>query len=328
MPDHDLHRQAIVFDGLVISNWSREVFEDMVAGGITAANCTCSIWENFPATMANIARWKRWIEDNGDLLLQVHGVGDIARAKAEGKVGIVLGWQNTSAIEDKIEYLRLFHDLGVRFAQLTYNTQNLVGSGCWESHDGGLSDFGRDVIDEMNRLGMVIDLSHVGARTSADAIRHSKRPLAFTHCCPSGLLDHPRNKSDEQLTTMAQSGGFIGVATYPPFLPKGADTTVDDAVGAIEYVIDLVGEDCVGIGTDFTQNQSADWFDWLRRDKGDGRWLMPARGVTAPLPKGFERLSEYPNLTLAMQRRGWPGPRIRKVLGENWLRFLGLAWGG
>ncbi len=322
----ELHRDAIVIDGLIISNWSREVFEDMLQGGVTAANCTCSIWEGFRDTMANIARWKAWFDEHDDLLLQVHHADDIRRAKADGKVGIILGWQNTSGIEDRIEYLHLFRDLGVRVMQLTYNTQNFVGTGCWESRDAGLSDFGRDVIDEMNRLGIVVDLSHVGPKTSEDAIEHSKRPVAYTHCCPSGLLEHPRNKSDEQLKLIAERGGFIGVATYPPFLPKGADTTVDDALDAIAYVVDLVGEDCVGIGTDFTQNQSADWFDWLRRDKGDGRWLMKERGTTAPMPKGFERLAEYPNLTAAMVERGWPEVRIRKVLGENWLKYLSDTW--
>ncbi len=326
MPSPSLHEDAILIDGLIISNWSREVFEDMAKGGVTAANCTCCVWEGFRDTMSNIARWKRWFDENDDILMQVHGVADIRRAKAEGKVGIILGWQNTTGIEDRIEYLRLFHALGVRVMQLTYNTQNLVGTGCWESRDGGLSDFGRDVVDEMNRLGIVVDLSHVGPKTSEDAIRHSKQPVAYTHCCPSGLLDHPRNKTDEQLKFINAHGGFVGVATYPPFLPKGADTTVDDALDAIDYVIDLIGEDRIGIGTDFTQNQSADWFDWLRRDKGDGRWLMADRGTTAPMPKGFGRLAEYPNLTTAMQRRGWSESRIRKVLGENWLSFLSDVW--
>lgn len=322
----DLHRDAIVIDGLVISNWGREVFEAMHQGGITAANCTCCVWEGFHDTMSNVARWKRWFDEHGDILLQVHDVADIDRAKAVGKVGIILGWQNTSGIEDRIEHLRLFRDLGVRVMQLTYNTQNFVGSGCFESRDGGLSDFGRDVVAEMNRLGILVDLSHVGPNTSADAIKVSTKPVAYTHCCPAGLLDHPRNKSDAQLLEIVEAGGFVGVATYPPFLPQQADTTVDDCLAAIEYVVDLVGEDHVGIGTDFTQDQSADWFDWLRRDKGDGRWLMDGRGTTAPFPEGLGRLNDYPNLTAAMQRRGWTETRIRKILGQNWHRVLAQVW--
>ena len=322
----ELHRDAVVIDGLIISNWGRPVFEDMVAGGITAANCTCSVWENFRDTMANIAQWKRWFDEHGDLIVPVHEAADIERAKAAGKTGIILGWQNTSAIEDRLEFLELFRDLGVRVMQLTYNTQNWVGTGCWESRDGGLSDFGRDAVAEMNRLGIVIDLSHVGARTSTDAIEHSKRPVAYTHCCPSGLLDHPRNKTDAQLKEIAEAGGFVGVATYPWFLPKGADTTVDDALDAVDYVIEVIGEDRVGIGADFTQGQSAEWFTWLRRDKGDGRLLMEDTGTVAPMPKGFERLGDYPNLTAAMLKRGWSEARCRKVLGANWQSFLAESW--
>ncbi len=322
----ELHRDALLIDGLIISRWSRSVFEDMALGGVNAANCTCSVWEGFRDTMRNIARWKAWIDENDDLLTPVMAIDDIPRAKAEGRVGIILGWQNTSAIEDRIEYLRLFRDLGVRVMQLTYNTQNLVGSGCWEGRDGGLSDFGRDVIDEMNRLGILIDLSHVGPRTSEDAIAHSKVPLAYTHCCPSGLRMHPRNKSDDQLRAIVARGGFVGVATYPPFLPKGAQSTVDDCVEAFAYVVDLVGEDHVGIGTDFTQGQGPAFFEWLRADKGDGRSLAPGMTTDVTMPIGFERIADYPNLTAAMLRCGWSEARVRKIMGENWLRFLGEVW--
>ena len=200
-----LHQNCIVIDGLVISNWSRDVFEQMHRGGLTAANCTCSIWEGFNDTMANIARWKKDLAENADILTQVHTAADISRAKEEGKVGIILGWQNTFAIEQNLDHLRLFRDLGVRVIQLTYNTQNLVGSGCWESRDSGLSDYGRDMIDLMNELGVLVDLSHVGDTTSNDAITHSKKPVAYTHCFPNALLDHPRNKSDEMLKKLNSS---------------------------------------------------------------------------------------------------------------------------
>ena len=167
----DLHKDAIVIDGLIISKWSRAVFEDMKRGGLTAANCTCSVWDGFKGTMENIAQWKIWFEEHDDLLTQVFTTEDIRRAKEEDKVGIILGWQNTGGIEDRVEFLRLFKELGVGVMQLTYNTQNLVGTGCWESVDSGLSDFGREVIDEMNRLGILVDLSHVGGQTSEEAIQ-------------------------------------------------------------------------------------------------------------------------------------------------------------
>ena len=322
-----LHEDAILIDGLIISKWSRSVFEEMRAGGVTAANCTCSVWEGFQATMENVAQWKRWFREHDDLLLQVHGTDDIRRAKRDGRTGIVLGWQNTSALEDRAEFVEVFRDLGVRVMQLTYNTQNLVGSGCWESRDGGLSDFGRDVIDEMNRCGVLVDLSHVGPKTSADAVRHSAKPVAYTHCCPTGIMEHPRNKSDDQMRAVVERGGFVGVATYPPFLPWGDETTVDQCIDVFEYVIDVAGEDAVGIGTDFTQDQEVSFFEWLRSDKGHGRLLVPGKPRVPRLPIGLATIKEFPNLTAAMARRGWSESRIRKVLGENWLRFLGEVWG-
>ncbi|MFO1281051.1 MAG: dipeptidase [Burkholderiales bacterium] len=321
MPASTLHESSIVIDGLVVSRWSRRVFEDMHRGGLTAANCTCSIWEGLRDTMINIARWKQAFVDHADLIVQVRTGADIRRAKADGRVGILLGWQNTSAIEDRVDLLPIFKDAGVSVVQLTYNTQNLVGSGCWEERDGGLSGFGREVIEAMNRLGILVDLSHVGPKTSSDAIAFSKRPCAYTHVAPRRAFDHPRNKTDEQLREIVDRGGFVGVATYPPFMKSGAATTLDDCVDLFETMIDVCGEANVGIGTDFTQGQDEAFFDWLRQDKGYARRANPGRG-TAPFVRGMETLADYPKLTLAMERRGWSERRIRAVLGENWLRFL------
>ena len=172
----------ISIDALAIAKFSRSIFKDMQRGQITAANCTCSVWENFHQTIENLTMWNDHFRKNSDIICHVKSPEDIIKAKENGKVGIILGWQNTSAIENDVKKLQIFYDLGVRVVQLTYNTQNLVGSGCWETQDGGLSDFGRDVVLEMNRLGIVIDLSHVGAKTSSDTIMLSKSPVAYTHC--------------------------------------------------------------------------------------------------------------------------------------------------
>ncbi|MFM9942138.1 MAG: dipeptidase [Hyphomicrobiaceae bacterium] len=317
---------AVRIDGLVIARFSRQVFEDMRKGGITAANCTCCVWHDFRTTMANIAQWKSWFDEHADLITQVQSAADIRRAKKEGRVGIILGWQNTSGIDDDISNLVLFRDLGVKVMQLTYNTQNLVGSGCWESRDGGLSDFGRDVVDEMNRLRILIDLSHVGPRTSDDAIRHSKVPVAYTHCCPM-LKEHPRNKTDDQLRTIAAASGFVGFASYTPFLPNGDGTTLDDCIAAMDYLINLVGEESVGIGTDWVQDQDIGFFRYLSADKGRGRPTTRPYTKVPPMPKGLETLGDFGNFIPAMERAGWSETRIRRVLGENWLRFLGDVWG-
>ena len=322
-----LHENTIVIDGLIISKWSRDLFEQMHAGGLTAANCTCSVWEDFEATMANVATWKRWFVENDDLLLQVHTTADIERAKQEGKVGIFLGWQNTSGIDANADYLRVYRDLGVRVMQLTYNLRNRVGFGCWEKEDRGLTDFGRDVVDHMNELGILVDLSHVGAQTSDDAIRHSKAPVAYTHCCPSGLLDHARNKTDEQLKFIAERGGFVGVATYPPFMKWGAQTTLDNCLEVIDYMVNIAGEDNVGIGTDFTQDQDVDFFRYLRTDPVTDQPCVPGKPSVAPLPIGFDTVASYPSLTDAMEKAGWSETRIRKIVGGNWMRVLKEVWG-
>lgn len=325
--DDTLHRNAILIDGLVVSRWSPEIFRNMHKGGLTAANCTVCVWDGFRETMMNIAKMRRAMDDHADILMPIHSTACIRRAKDQGKVGLILGFQNAAGIEDRLEYLQLFKALGVGVIQLTYNTQNLVGAGCWEKNDSGLTGFGHEVVEEMNRLGMLVDLSHVGVRTADDAVRHSRKGCAYSHICPAGLFDHPRNKTDEALRLIVERGGFVGVATYPPFMRTGAATTLEDCVEVFEYVINLCGEANVGIGTDFTEGHGTEFFEYLWHDKGYARRLVPPR-TTPPLVKGFESLADYPKLTHAMQKRGWTESRIRGVLGENWLRFLGEVWGG
>ncbi|MBH69031.1 MAG: peptidase M19 [Rhodospirillaceae bacterium] len=316
---------AVMIDGLVISKFSEEIFEDMRSGGITAANCTCSVWHNFSETMANVAKWKSWFKQYDDIILQVYNSEDILSAKSQKKVGIILGWQNTSGIEDDINNLVLFRELGVRIMQLTYNSQNLVGSGCWETNDGGLTDFGHNVVDEMNTLGILIDLSHVGAKTSSDAIKHSKRPVAYTHCCPM-LKQHARNKTDDQLKEIANAGGFVGFASYTPFLPKGEESTLIDCVSAMDYLINIVGEENAGIGTDWVQGQDIDFFNYLSSDKGKGRPTSTPHKKVPSMPVGLETLRDFGNFIPTMERAGWKETKIRKVLGENWLKFLDHVW--
>ena len=324
MKNENLHDDLIVFDGLIISNWDENVFQAMRAGGLTAANCTCCVWENFRDTMLAIGHWNRMFADHSDLITKAVSVEDIRRAKRDGKTGIVLGFQNTSAFEDRVEFVELFKQQGVGIVQMTYNTQNLVGSGCYESTDSGLSDFGHDIVAEMNRVGMLCDLSHVGPKTSEEVIRASKNPVAYSHCLPSGLKEHPRNKSDDQLRLIADHDGFVGVTMFPPFLKRGNDASVDDYVEAIDYIVNLVGEDRVGFGTDFTMGYGTKFFEYLNRDKGVGRQLTEIWEVD--FPDGLESIADFPNLTAAMQRANWSEAKIRKIMGENWLRLLERVW--
>ena len=320
-----LHEDLTVIDGLIVANFSRAIFEDMRRGGITAANCTCSVWEGFRATMDNIAAWKRHLRESADLLLEVRTTGDIERANREHKTGIILGFQNAAAFEENLGYIELFKQLGVGVVQLTYNTQNLIGTGCYEA-DGGLSGYGHEVVAEMNRVGIMVDLSHVGPKTSEDAIKASTKPVAYTHCLPAGLKAHPRNKSDQQLEFIVEHGGFVGVTMFPPFLRRGVESTVDDYVEAIDYVANLVGDDAVGIGTDFTQGHPPEFFEWITHDKGHGRKLTEFGEIVNP--KGIQTIGEFPNLTQAMENAGWAETKIRKIMGENWMGVLREVWNG
>ncbi|MEJ2480580.1 MAG: dipeptidase [Acidihalobacter sp.] len=320
----ELHQDSIVIDGLIIAKWSRELFQDMRKGGLTAANCTVSVWEGFQSTVDNIVAMNQLIEANSDLVTKVHTTADIRRAKEAGKTGVMMGFQNAHAFEDQIGYVQVFKDLGVGVVQMCYNTQNLVGTGCYE-RDGGLSDFGREIVAEMNRVGIMCDLSHVGSKTSEEVILESKKPVCYSHCLPSGLKQHPRNKSDEELRFIAEHGGFVGVTMFTPFLKKGPDSTIDDYVEAIGYVMNIVGEDQIGIGTDFTQGQDKAFFDYLTHDKGYARELTQFGKIVNP--EGIRTVGEFPNLTEALLRNGFSETVVQKILGENWVRVLGEVWG-
>jgi len=318
-----LHEASIIIDGLNISKFDRSVFEDMRKGGVTAVNCTVSLWDSFQKTVDNIVLMKDMIRQSNDILTLVRTTADIARAKAENKTGIILGFQNAHPFEDNLGYIEVFKNLGVQVVQICYNTQNLVGTGCYE-RDGGLSGYGREVIAEMNRVGILVDLSHVGANTSSDTIKASTKPVCYSHCCPSALKDHPRNKSDEQLLEIVEAGGFVGVTMFSPFLKNGPESTIENYIEAIDYVVSVIGEDKVGIGTDFTQGFGTEFFDHITHDKGRYRQLTQFGKVVNPA--GIRTIGDFPNLTAAMQQAGWADSRIKKIMGENWIKVFDQVW--
>lgn len=323
-----LHNEAIVIDGLQTCQWSRSIFEDMRAGGLTAVNVSSVIWENFREGIGYVSEWKRFLRENDDLIRPVRTVADIHAAKAENRTGIIIGWQNTSPLEDKLDYVEIFRDLGVGIMQLTYNTQNYSGAGYLEENDSGLTGFGREVLGEMNRVGVLCDLSHVGDKTTADVIARSKAPVCISHVLPRALRDVKRNKPDELLKACAEKGGIVGISLFAPGLAAGNDATVEDYLDAMAYVIDLVGEDHVGIGTDFSQERPrpGPWQLWANRDKGTARTLTEFATVKISKPKGIERIGEVPNITARMLARGWSERLVLKLLGQNWLRVLDAAW--
>ncbi|WP_342364340.1 dipeptidase [Terrarubrum flagellatum] len=324
-----LHEKAVVIDALHTCNWSREIFEELRAGGYDAVNASNVLWENFAAAINEVANWKRRFAENSDLIRPIRKISDIHAAKAEGKTGIIMGWQNTSPIEDRLDYLEIFKDLGVGIMQLTYNTQNYSGAGYLEQNDSGLTGFGREVVDEMARVGVLCDLSHVGDKTTADTIAYSKKPVCMTHVLPRALRDVKRNKPDELIKACAEKGGVIGVSFFAPGLVAGNDATVHDVLDAMEHVINLVGEDHVGVGTDFSQGHArpGPWLLWANRDKGTARTLTEFGSAKISKPAGVDKVHKLPNLTAAMLQRGWSEALVLKLLGGNWLRLLSECWG-
>ncbi|ETI62549.1 dipeptidase [Marinomonas profundimaris] len=320
----ELHDKSIIIDGLICAKWNRELFEDMAKGKLTAANCTVSFWENFEGTVRNVVEMNQLIEANSDLLTKVYTTKDIHRAKSEGKTGVMMGFQNAHAFEDQIGYVQIFKDLGVGIVQMCYNTQNLVGTGCYE-RDGGLSGYGREIVAEMNRVGMLCDLSHVGPNTAKEVIIESKKPVAYSHCLPAGLKEHPRNRTDEELKFIADNGGFVGVTMFAPFLKAGINATIDDYVEAIQYIYNIVGEDAIGIGTDFTQGHGYDFFEYLTHDKGYARRLTRFGEIINPL--GMRTVGDFPNLTEALLKHGFSERQVVKIMGENWVSLLKNVWG-
>ena len=327
-----LYKEAVVIDSLNVSNWdSPGVYQSLHAGGVTAINATVATWENYPETLDNIAAWQRRFREYDDILVQVRTVDELFQAKKDGKVGIILGSQNASPIENDLDRLALFHALGMRVIQLTYHERNLLGNGCWERRDDGLSNFGVDAVREMNRLGILIDLSHVGDRTTLEAIELSDKPVAITHANARSYFDHPRNKADEALKLLVERKGVIGATSITSFLPTQFESTLEDYVDAIDDMVERVGIDHVGIGTDFTQDQPESFWRYIGSQQGTkypSTFADPSiRYDQLPMsPKGFETPDKFPNLAAALINRGYKPDDTSKILGGNWLRLFREVW--
>jgi microsomal dipeptidase-like Zn-dependent dipeptidase len=320
-----LHEDSVVVDGLQINNWDRSVLEELRAGGVSGVNATCAVWEGPLETLRAVADWYRLAADNADVVALAETADDIRKAKQEQRVAVVLGFQNSSPFADDYRMVEVFARLGVRIAQLTYNIQNLVGGACYEPVDSGLTRFGRTIVGEMNRVGMLVDLSHVGNRTSLDAIECSTVPVAVTHSNPIWFFDHPRNKPDAVLDAVAAQGGVIGCCLYPNVL-GGERTTRDQFCRMVARLVDQVGPAHVAVGSDCTRNWGDDYVGWLR----NGRWLPPGpQPATWPQwPQWFAGPEDFPTLTEGLQDVGLHDQTIAGILGENWLRLFDQVFAG
>ncbi len=327
-----LYDDAVVVDALNVSNWdSPQVFRSLKASGVTAMNATLATWENFARTMDTIAAWRHRFDQRPNQLTQVRTVDDIHAAKRTRKLGVILGWQNATPIENDLDRLALFHGLGVLIIQLTFHERNLLGNGCFERRDDGLSNFGVDAVHEMNRLGILIDLSHAGDRTTLEAIDLSQQPVACTHANARSWCDHKRNKTDEALTKLAERGGVAGATCFNSFLRWGMDSTIEDFVDAIDDLVQRIGIDHVGIGTDFTQDQPQSFWNFIGSQQGTklpSTFYDPSnrREGVVMTPKGLETPDRLPDLAVALTNRGYERGDVVKILGGNWLRLFGQVW--
>ena len=317
----------LIIDGLNVSNWESEnVYRDLNKGNVNAINATTATWENYSQTLDNIAVWYSKFNNRTDISL-IRKVDDIFKASDNGQVGIIIGFQNASPIENNLDYLYTFNELNVKIIQFTYHERNLLGNGCYERVDEGITNFGIDAIKIMNEVGILIDLSHVGIVTTMETIDYSEKPIAITHANPKSYHNVPRNKTDEALKLMASKGGIVGVTAIAPFLKKGNASTVEDYVDAISYTVDLVGLDHVGVGTDFTQDQPEEFWRYIGSQQGT-KFPSTFTDVTTPsnYPINFETPDKFPVLIDTMGRKGFSSKEIAKILGLNWIRVFQEVW--
>ncbi|MYY09122.1 dipeptidase [Streptomyces sp. SID4919] len=317
----------MLVDALQFVKPARERFEEWHAAGITAVHATVAIWEDSTETMREVGRWQRLLAENADLLCEGRSADDIRAAGEQGRTAVVLGFQNSSPFEDDLDLVGAFHQAGVRIAQLTYNTQNSAGAGCWEGDDAGLSrTYGVNLVREMNRFGMLIDISHCNERTSLEALETSERPVAVTHSNPRGFVGENvelafRNKSDTVLKKAAESGGVVGLSMYPRIAPNGVDCTVAQFCDMIAYTVELIGVDHVGLGSDYYAGQGDEELHWWRQGRWSRKPMVPISGPVE-FPDWFAAGRGYADVQAELLRRGFTDSEVARISGGNWLRMF------
>ena len=312
-------------DNLQYCKWSREVFQINKEAGLDAVHVTVVYHEDFNEFNSRVDEWNTFFKDNSDLIFLGKSYKDIEKAKKEKKTAIFFGFQNCSPIEDDISLVEKVYDLGCRFMQLTYNNQSLLATGCFENIDSGVTNFGKEVIKEMNRLGLVIDMSHSAEKSTIDAINISQKPIAITHANPNFWHAAKRNKSDELLKFLSKNEGMLGLSLYPHHLKDGTNCSLESFCEMVAKTADLMGVEKIGIGSDLCLNQPDSVVEWMR----NGTWAKAKNfGEGTKKNSGFPKQPDwfmdargFSNLETGLSKVGFDKKEIGGILGDNWFNF-------
>ena len=312
-------------DNLQYCNWSREIFEFNRSAELDAVHVTIAYHEDYDELLTEIKKWEKLFKENSDIIFQGKNYKDIDKANKEKKTAIFFGFQNCSPIEDDIKLVEKIHQLGCRFMQLTYNNQSLLATGCYEKVDSGVTNFGQEVIKEMNRLGIVIDMSHSAEKSTLDAIELSEKPIAITHANPSFWHPAKRNKSSDLLKILSDSGGILGLSLYPHHLKNNTDCTLESFCEMVAKTSEIMNVKQIGIGSDLCLNQPDSIVEWMRngtwsKSKNYGEGSKNKSGFPKQ-PEWFQDARGFSNIEKGLKKVGFSDEEIHGILGNNWYSF-------
>ena len=312
-------------DNLQYCNWSREIFEINREASLDAVHVTIVYHEDYDELLERVNEWNAHFKDNKDLIFHGKTFKDIEKAHQEKKTAIFFGFQNCSPIEDDINLIEKVHQLGCKFMQLTYNNQSLLATGCYEKIDSGVTNFGKEVIKEMNKVGIVIDMSHSAEKSTFDAIEISEKPIAITHANPLFWHKAIRNKSDDLLKALAQCGGMIGLSLYPHHLKDGTNCNLDNFCEMVAKTAEMIGVKNIGIGSDLCLKQPDTVVEWMRngtwtKTKNYGEGTKSKSGFPKQ-PDWFKDARGFKNLEKGLKKTGFSQIEVEGILGNNWYNF-------
>lgn len=318
-------------DCLQFANWSEKIFREMREGGVDAVHVTIVYHETFQETVAEISKWNRWFLQHGDLIMHGKTAADIDVARETNRTAIFFGFQNPSPIEANIDLVEILHTLGARFMQLSYNNQSLLATGCYEAEDPGITRMGKEVIKEMNRVGMVVDMSHSADRSTIEAAELSERPIAITHANPHSWHAALRNKRHDVIQAVVDNGGMMGFSLYPHHLKDKTECTLTSFCQMAADAAETYGVEHFGIGSDLCQDQPDSIVTYMRVgrwtkgiDYGEGSAAAPG---FPPQPDWFESNLDFGNIESGLAAVGFSADEVAGLMGDNWYRFFAENFG-